>query len=81
MLTAAPGRFTAVLLDLTMPGRSGLDIHREIRRVAADLPVVLMSGYSARDAREALVPGTPTAFLQKPFRTGALLAALRSVRP
>jgi signal transduction histidine kinase/CheY-like chemotaxis protein len=71
--------FAGVVLDLTMPGPSGLDVHRELRRRAPALPVLLMSGYSAHDAREALAGGAPTAFLQKPFRLADLVRALRDL--
>ena len=37
-----------MLLDLTMPGRSGDEVLRDIRRIAPRLPVILMSGYNAK---------------------------------
>jgi len=43
---------TAVLLDMTMPGPSGEETFREIRRLAPRVPVVLTSGYHASDAIE-----------------------------
>jgi CheY-like chemotaxis protein len=76
-LDAADPTFVAVVLDLTMPGPSGLDVHREIRRRNPTIPVLLVSGFSAYDARDALAVGVPTAFLQKPFRLADLAGALR----
>jgi len=71
--------FAAVILDLTMPGPTGLEVHRELRRRGPDLPVLLVSGYSAHDARAALDNGVSTAFLQKPFRLADLANALRDL--
>src|SRR5215467_8024511 len=34
----------AVLLDLTMPNRDGIDTLREIRRINPELPVIVVSG-------------------------------------
>jgi YesN/AraC family two-component response regulator len=42
----APRRFDIVLTDETMPGLTGTDLAREVRLLRADIPIVLMSGYS-----------------------------------
>jgi len=60
----------AVLLDLTMPGRDGGAVLREIRARHAALPVALMSGYAPEDVMRALRGQRPDAFLEKPFRPG-----------
>lgn len=45
-LEAHPDRFAAVFSDVVMPGMTGVQLGREIRRRGFDLPVVLTSGYS-----------------------------------
>jgi signal transduction histidine kinase/ActR/RegA family two-component response regulator len=40
------GRFDVVFSDVVMPGMTGIEMGREIRRLHADLPVILASGYS-----------------------------------
>jgi PAS domain S-box-containing protein len=61
--SAAPERFDAVLSDEAMPSMTGSELAIEIRKLRADIPIVLMSGYAtpvlsarARDAgvREVL---------------------------
>jgi CheY-like chemotaxis protein len=48
------GTFDLVLSDIVMPGSmNGLDLARELRRRAPDLPVVLMTGYSDASAEAA----------------------------
>jgi len=65
---ADPTAFAMVLLDLTMPGRSGDDTFRAIRSIRADARVVLMSGYNEQDVTQLFVGRGLAAFLQKPFR-------------
>jgi two-component system cell cycle sensor histidine kinase/response regulator CckA len=68
-------RSDLVLSDLVLPGGSGLDLCREIQANHPDLPVILMSGYSAESAEIADLKGT--SFLQKPFsmaQVGATIA-------
>jgi signal transduction histidine kinase len=60
-----------VLLDLTMPGRGGLELLPLLRRERPTLPVVVMSGYTQRDVAQAGVH--IDGFLSKPF-TGDDLA-------
>ncbi len=42
---AEPQRFSAVLSDESMPEMTGSEMAAEIRRIRADIPIVLMSGY------------------------------------
>jgi signal transduction histidine kinase/CheY-like chemotaxis protein len=70
----SPGAFAAALLDLTMPRMDGLELLAKLHEARPDLPVVLMTGYSASETgSRAEVNGT----LQKPFTASALLEAIR----
>ncbi len=44
MVRVAPEAFDVVVTDLNMPGLSGLDVARALRRIRADLPLVISSG-------------------------------------
>ena len=46
-----PDRFDVVVTDHDMPGMSGLDIAREIKRIRADLPILLSSGFISEELR------------------------------
>ena len=60
-------RFDLVITDKNLPGISGLDVLREVKRRSADTDVILMTGYSSMDsAIEALNLGA-AAYLEKPF--------------
>ncbi|HZS52051.1 MAG TPA: PAS domain S-box protein [Bryobacterales bacterium] len=77
-LPGPPGRIDIVLLDMTMPRKSGRDTLAALREVAPELPVVLASGYSA-DGNEDLAALGARAFIQKPYRPEDLLRTLRAV--
>ncbi|HLP25726.1 MAG TPA: response regulator, partial [Acidobacteriota bacterium] len=74
---AEPKRFVAALLDLTMPGKDGLETMRELRARRPDLPCVLVSGYSELEARGQGDTREFTDFLQKPFTPDSLNDVLR----
>ncbi len=67
---------SAVLLDVTMPDMSGDHVLRELQRVRADLPALVMSGYTTGDIRDLFIGTHVAEFLQKPFSFASLQAAL-----
>ena len=66
MFTANPTRFDVVITDLHMPGMSGIDFARGIRRVSADIPIILSSGYLTEEVIEKARNAGITRLLQKP---------------
>lgn len=65
-----------LLLDVRMPGKSGLDVHDCLNERAIDIPVVYMTGHGDVPlAVEAMKKGALT-FLEKPLEDDALQAAL-----
>jgi two-component system nitrogen regulation response regulator GlnG len=57
----------AVLLDVRMPGLSGMDVLRKVRETNGDLPIVLITAYSdVHQAVEAMREGAYD-YLTKPF--------------
>jgi two-component system response regulator AtoC len=70
---------SAVLLDIVMPERDGLETLREIRRTHADLPVIMISGEcSPPRVMEAMRSGA-TDFLGKPVTHEDLTNTLRRI--
>jgi signal transduction histidine kinase/CheY-like chemotaxis protein len=67
------GELNAALLDVTMPGLSGLEVLARIRAEGGRLPVVLMTGYEPPTGPEA---PEPDAILRKPFSSRDLLDRL-----
>ncbi|WP_404423014.1 response regulator [Nibricoccus sp. IMCC34717] len=77
---AEPGRFSAVVVDLSLPRLTGIEVVNGVRAMRPGIPVILISGHGdeslACDPRLAL-----NGMLRKPFSTDALKAALaRSLR-
>ena len=70
-------RIEAVLLDLTMPQMDGEQTFRELRRLRADLKVVLMSGFNEHEAVDHFIGKSLAAFVQKPFDVGTLRRTLQ----
>jgi two-component system cell cycle sensor histidine kinase/response regulator CckA len=56
-----------VIVDMTMPRMNGEETVRAIRRVRADVPVVLASGYGEIEATRRFAGGRLSGFLEKPF--------------
>jgi DNA-binding response OmpR family regulator len=70
---------TAALLDLTMPGLSGEETLRRLRRIDKRLPIILMSGYNEREVLDRFVGRELAGFLQKPFKLDDLRDRLREL--
>ena len=69
----------AMVLDVTMPGESGLDLTRTLRLVGQNLPILLLT---ARGGPEDRIAGLETGaddYLGKPFEPRELLLRLRAL--
>ena len=73
------GEIAAVMLDLTMPVLDGTATLTELRRLRADVRVLLMSGFTEHDAVDRFAGKGLAGFLQKPFKSDELRAALRAM--
>jgi DNA-binding response OmpR family regulator len=70
-------RIDLVLLDVMLPGMSGLDLLRALRVAGEEVPVLLLT---ARDAEQEIVEGLDAGaddYLTKPFSLAVLLARVR----
>jgi CheY-like chemotaxis protein len=68
-----------VILDVTLPVMTGIEMAREIRKLNPQVPIVFISGAAEAVQEEALtaVATPPALLLTKPFRLKALLDAVR----
>ena len=66
-----------VILDLTMPGLSGIETHALMRRDHPELPILLSSGHPPEEALPAIrnrhEKHGHSAYIQTPYRSAALL--------
>lgn len=71
--------YDAILLDLMLPKKNGLQLASELRREGRDTPILMLT---ARDSTEDVVRGLDAGaddYLAKPFRFDELLARLRAL--
>src|SRR3984893_18120994 len=68
----------ALITDFTMPGMTGLDLIREVRRRKPTLPTILLTGHVGDIATAPIdrTVGSRLIVLQKPVRTGELIDRL-----
>ena len=79
LFRTAPSSYAAILLDLTMPKMGGIEAFTEMRRIRADLPVVLMSGYHEEAAISRLTGQGLARFVRKPFTSLELREVFREL--
>lgn len=59
--------FDLVISDIMMPGLSGLDLLREVRKFDSNLPVVMITGYPTIDTAVKVIKEGASDFITKPF--------------
>jgi FixJ family two-component response regulator len=67
-----------LILDISLPGMSGIDLQRELRRLRRSVPVVFITAQADRGIRAALISGGAIQCLFKPFSEGQLQLALNT---
>ena len=74
----ARGQFDAVLLDLMLPDRLGIDVLDDIRRMDDELPVVMITAYGTIEGAVAATKQGAFYYFTKPFKNDEVLAVLRN---
>jgi DNA-binding response OmpR family regulator len=73
------GNYSALILDVMLPGKNGFELLRELRAAGASTPVLLLTAKAdVRDRITGLDLGADD-YLVKPFAAGELLARLRAI--
>jgi excisionase family DNA binding protein len=67
--------YDLMIADLKMPGMDGLTVIREARRYKADLPVIIITGFSTESSAIEAVNLGVAGYLTKPFRQAQVLTA------
>lgn len=79
MQMATTNGYDLLLLDLVLPGSSGLDILREIRRIRPTQPVIILSARGEEADRVAGLQLGADDYVVKPFSVRELLARVEAV--
>jgi CheY-like chemotaxis protein len=80
-LREEPHAWQVVLTDHGMPGKNGLQLVAEIKRLRPDLPVLLLTGWGETVLRTHVAETLPDVVLGKPINQSDLLTAVNSVLP
>lgn len=70
-------KFDVVFLDIVMPEQDGIALLETIRSKEANLPVIIMSGYSVEDKRNKAKEFGVYSFLKKPFEMDDVRVAVK----
>jgi len=70
-------RISCVILDMTMPEMDGEETFCELRKINAEIPVILSSGYSQEEIESRFAGKGLAGFIQKPYRWTDLVSHLR----
>jgi FixJ family two-component response regulator len=67
---------SCLVLDLRLPGMSGLDVQRELARTGASIPIIFITGHGDIPTTVRAMKSGAVEFLTKPFGDQALLDAI-----
>lgn len=73
------GNFSLVLLDISLPGMSGLDVLKQIKCLKPDLPVLILSMYPEEQYAIRTLRAGASGYLTKESAPNELLEAIRKV--
>ena len=74
--TGRPEGPTCLVLDVRLPGQSGLEFQRELSRSSIQLPIIFITGHGDIPMSVQAMKGGAIEFLTKPFRDQDLLDAV-----
>jgi len=73
------GECDVVLLDISMPGKNGIDTLRQLKRSRPDLPVLILSAYSEQQFAVSLLRAGASGYISKESASEQLVTAIRTV--
>ena len=76
---AAAGEYDAVILDLMLPDRDGVEVCRNLRRRAFKSPILMLTALSGTDDKVGGLDAGADDYMTKPFEFEELLARLRAL--
>jgi FixJ family two-component response regulator len=69
---------SCLLLDLSLPGLTGLGLQKRVAVERADMPIIFITGYADVPTTVKAMKAGAVEFLTKPFKDDVLLAAIRA---
>ena len=68
---------SCLILDVRLPGLSGLDLQQELAEAGVHIPIIFVTGYGDIPMSVQAMKAGAVEFLEKPFRDQVLLDAIR----
>lgn len=65
-----------LVLDLEMPGMTGLELLQDLKRRAIQIPAIIITAYGDPGVRQRCDSAGAVAYFSKPFRNSSLVAAI-----
>ncbi|HEU5349293.1 MAG TPA: response regulator transcription factor [Ktedonobacterales bacterium] len=78
-LADAPDEFDILVLDVLLPGMSGIELTRRLRRDGYDIPILMLTALGQNSDVVAGLDAGADDYLTKPFPVDVLLARLRAL--
>ncbi|MFA6045687.1 MAG: response regulator, partial [Phycisphaerales bacterium] len=76
---AAGGEYDAIVLDLMLPDRDGVEVCRNVRRRSITAPILMLTALSGTEDKVNGLDAGADDYLTKPFEFEELLARLRAL--
>jgi DNA-binding response OmpR family regulator len=73
------GGFDIVLTDLTLPGISGWDVAKSVKKASPDTPVIVLSGWDVRKDDAKIAECGVSMVLSKPVKVRDMLSAIENL--
>ena len=78
-LASAPDEFDVLVLDVLLPGMSGVELTRRLRQEGFDIPILMLTALGQNSDVVAGLDAGADDYLSKPFPVDVLLARLRAL--
>jgi FixJ family two-component response regulator len=72
-------RIQCLILDVRLPGMSGIELQRRLRDANDQMPILFISAHGDEILRQRVMSAGAVGFLSKPVRSGVLLEHIRTV--
>ncbi len=73
--------FDAILLDIKMPDKDGIQFLEELRETKPDVPVIIITGFPSPESEESAKRLGAARYITKPFTPDTITQAVRNMLP
>lgn len=74
-----PNEIDLVILDVNMPGAKGTEVLKEMKAIAPDLGIIILTGYSSENVAIDALKGHADEYIEKPFDIDEMRLAIESL--